>query len=271
VTVFLFHDGIEPVQILKARYVASDRCDVFTDKGCGLLQLFLSSASDYDVRTFFHEALGCRQANPAVSACDYRNFSRQFLSVVLVHMFFPICFSLFFMLNLRYPSKTDIVIEFAEFEPGFDVFPGFGKPAQLFGKERKCFGIAVRSAFFHESRPNLDFPWRARGLGMGLNPFEHFPVTFAGCQFLQQDIGIETKKLHQALVGRGIVYVLAVFLRESCPALVEHAGQNHIVAQTNAKAPGRALSQVHKVMLRFHFIIDIATCAFASLVANAGL
>src|SRR6202041_3332098 len=94
VTVFLFHDGIEPVQILKARYVASNRRDVFTDKGCGLLQLFLSSASDYDVRTFFHEALGCRQANPAVSACDYRNFSRQFLSVV-VHMFFLFVFRCF--------------------------------------------------------------------------------------------------------------------------------------------------------------------------------
>jgi hypothetical protein len=87
---------------------------------------------------------------------------------------------------------------------------------------------------------------------MGLNPFEDFPVTFAGCQFLQQGIGIEAKKFHQVLVGYGIVYVLAVFLRESRPALVEHAGQNHVVAQTNAKAPGRALSQINNVMLRFH-------------------
>jgi hypothetical protein len=46
--------------------------------------------------------------------------------------------------------------------------------------------------------PGLDFPWRA--LEMGLNPFEHFPVAFAGCQFLQQGIGIEAKKLHQAPV-----------------------------------------------------------------------
>src|SRR4029453_16912920 len=84
--------------------------------------------------------------------------------------------SLFFMFNLRFSSKADIVIEFAEFEEGFDIFPGFGKTAQLFGKERKCFGVAVRRAFVHISRPGLDFPWRARGLGMGLNPFEHFPV-----------------------------------------------------------------------------------------------
>jgi hypothetical protein len=51
------------------------------------------------VRTFFHEALGCGQANPAASACDNRNFSRQFLSMVITHMFSPFCFSLFFMLN----------------------------------------------------------------------------------------------------------------------------------------------------------------------------
>jgi hypothetical protein len=54
------------------------------------------------VGTFFHEAPGCGQANPAASACDNRNFSRQFLSKVITHMFFPFCFSLFFVLNLRY-------------------------------------------------------------------------------------------------------------------------------------------------------------------------
>jgi hypothetical protein len=87
---------------------------------------------------------------------------------------------------------------------------------------------------------------------MGLNPFEHFPVTFAGCQFLQQGIGIEAKKLHQVLVGWGIVYIFAILPGQGRPALVEHAGQNHVVAQTNAKAPGWALSQINKVMLRFH-------------------
>src|ERR1700739_4668916 len=70
VTVLLFHDGIEPVQILKARYVASDRRDVLTDKGCALFQLFLASAGDYDVRTFSDEPLGRAQANPAAAARD---------------------------------------------------------------------------------------------------------------------------------------------------------------------------------------------------------
>jgi len=60
------------------------------------------------------------------------------------------------------------------------------------------------------------------------------------------------KKFHQVLVGRGIVYIFAILPGEGRPALVEHAGQNHVVAQTNAKAPGRALSQISKVMLRFH-------------------
>jgi hypothetical protein len=60
------------------------------------------------VRTFFHEALGCGQANPAASACDNRNFSRQFLSMVITHMFSLFCFSLFFMLNLRSSSKSQV-------------------------------------------------------------------------------------------------------------------------------------------------------------------
>src|ERR1700683_4836990 len=115
VTMFLFHDGIEPVQIFQARHVAHDRRDISPDKGCGLFQFFLSSASDHDVRAFFHEALGCGQANPAASACDNRNFPRQMLSMVVIHMFCPFCFSLFFMLNLRSASKVTIVNDYWSF------------------------------------------------------------------------------------------------------------------------------------------------------------
>ena len=40
VTMFLFHDGIEPIQILQARHVAHDRRHVFArDKARGLFQL----------------------------------------------------------------------------------------------------------------------------------------------------------------------------------------------------------------------------------------
>jgi hypothetical protein len=76
---------------------------------------FSRRSSDHYVRAFFHEALGCGQANPATSACDNRDSSRQFLSKVITHIFFPFCFSLFFMLNLRYSSKADIVIDYCSF------------------------------------------------------------------------------------------------------------------------------------------------------------
>src|SRR6202035_4738631 len=89
VTMFLFHHGIEAVQIFQARYVACDGCNVSLDEGCGLLQLFLSSPSDHYVGAFLHEALGCGQANPATSASDNGNFSSQCLSMDIIHMFPP--------------------------------------------------------------------------------------------------------------------------------------------------------------------------------------
>src|ERR1700685_3041372 len=92
VTMFLFHNGIEAIQIFQARYVACDRCNVSLDEGCGLLQLVLSSPSDHSVGPFFHEALRGGQANPATSAGDNRDFSRQLLSMVITHMFFPFFF-----------------------------------------------------------------------------------------------------------------------------------------------------------------------------------
>src|SRR5579872_943057 len=70
VTVLLFHDRIEPVQVLQARDVARDRRHVSPDKRCGLFQFFLTSASNNDVRAFFYEALSRSQANPAVATRD---------------------------------------------------------------------------------------------------------------------------------------------------------------------------------------------------------
>ena len=77
VTVFLFHDGIEPVQILEARYVARDRRDVSTDEGCGLFQLFFTSSSNDDARAFFCEALSRGQANAARPAGHERHLARK--------------------------------------------------------------------------------------------------------------------------------------------------------------------------------------------------
>src|SRR3954470_22883906 len=78
VTMFLFHNGIEPIQIFQARHVARDRRNITLDEGCGLLQLFLSSPGDYDVCTFFYKAFGRRQANPAASARDDCNLTFEF-------------------------------------------------------------------------------------------------------------------------------------------------------------------------------------------------
>jgi hypothetical protein len=46
--------------------------------------------------------------------------------------------------------------------------------------------------------------------------------------------------------------IFAILPGEGRPALVEHACQNHAVAQTNAKAPGWALRQINKEILSFH-------------------
>jgi len=52
------------------------------------------------------------------------------MSIVIAHLFCPLFFlfsSLFlWMRDLRFSSKAGIVIEFNCFEPGFDVFAGFG-------------------------------------------------------------------------------------------------------------------------------------------------
>ena len=55
-TMFLFHNGIDPVQIFQAGNVTHDRRNIFTDGGCGLFQLLLPSASDYDVCAFFQRS-----------------------------------------------------------------------------------------------------------------------------------------------------------------------------------------------------------------------
>ncbi|ESX97297.1 hypothetical protein X754_03000 [Mesorhizobium sp. LNJC403B00] len=64
------YDGIEAIQIFQERHVTHDRRNAFHDEGCGLVQLFLSSPGNHDARSFFYEALGCGQSDPAASARD---------------------------------------------------------------------------------------------------------------------------------------------------------------------------------------------------------
>jgi hypothetical protein len=46
-------------------------------------------------------------------------------------MFCPFDFRCFFRLNLGFSPKADMVIEFAEFGQGFEVFQGFGNSKAL--------------------------------------------------------------------------------------------------------------------------------------------
>src|SRR5258706_8531088 len=59
-----------------------------------------------------------------------------------------------------------------------------------------------------------------------------FPYT----TLFRSSIGIKGEKTHQMLIGCGIVIVFPILFGECRPAFVEHSGQNHVVAQTNARS-----------------------------------
>src|SRR6202034_4121325 len=119
------HRRVESVEVGLIRDRALHRAGVGPEVGHSGVELSLPAPEDEDEGALLDEAL-CRGAADAGSATgDHGGLSRQFLSMLITHMFSPFCFSLFFMLNLRFSSKADIIIEFAEFEQGFDVFPGF--------------------------------------------------------------------------------------------------------------------------------------------------
>jgi hypothetical protein len=140
-----------------------------------------------------------------------------------------------------FASEADVVIELNGVEPRLNVFPDFAVLADVFGKTSQSFGIAIRSSLFHVSGPGFDLPRGSRGLGMGLNPSEDFPVALSGAKLLQKGFGIETEKSDKVLVSRRIVVVLAILLGEGCPAFVKHSGQDDEAAQANMKAARRAL------------------------------
>ena len=71
---------IEPTSGITGKalaFVAAAR-DVSPDYGCGLLQHFLSSASDHDVRAFLPQNAWLWPNQSVASACDYHNLSAIF-------------------------------------------------------------------------------------------------------------------------------------------------------------------------------------------------
>jgi len=100
---------------------------------------------------------------------------------------------------------------------------------------------SLSGPLFHVSRPGFDLPRRSRGLGMGLDPSEDFPVALSSAKLFQKSVGIETEKSDEVLVSGRIVVVLAILLRECRPAFVEHSGQDDEAAQADMKTARRAL------------------------------
>src|SRR5882724_6910353 len=106
-------------------------------------------------------------------------------SVVLI-CFVPICFELFFGRRLScLASETDVVVQFNGVEPRLDVFASLAVLPHVFGKPGESFTIAVGPPLFHVSGPGFDLPRRTRGLGMGLDPCEDFPIALSSGQLLQ--------------------------------------------------------------------------------------
>jgi hypothetical protein len=145
-------------------------------------------------------------------------------------------------LLLRFPAEADVVVEIISVEPGLDVFASLAVPANVLGKKGERFGIAIRSSSFHKGGPSLDFPWGARRLGIGMNPFEDFTVALSGVQLLCKSFEVEPEKPDEVLVAGRVEIVFAVFSGELCAAFVENARQQDKAAQADAHAAGRTLS-----------------------------
>lgn len=59
-----FHDGIEPVQVLQACYVACERRHVSCNGCCGFFQLLFAAARNHDPRAFLYKALAVAKPIP---------------------------------------------------------------------------------------------------------------------------------------------------------------------------------------------------------------
>jgi hypothetical protein len=144
--------------------------------------------------------------------------------------------------QLRFPAEADVVVEIISVEPRFDVFASLALPPNVLGEKGERFGIAIRSSSLHVGGPCFDFPWGARRLGIGMNPFEDFTVALSGVQLLRKSFEVEPEKPDEVLVARRIKIVFAAFSGELRATFVENARQQDKAAQAGAHAAGRTLS-----------------------------
>jgi hypothetical protein len=74
------------------------------------------------------------------------------------HMLCPFLCGFLFVSLSGLASETNVVVQFDGVKPCFDVLPGLAEFPDISGKKLERFRVAVRSTFFHESRPGFDFP-----------------------------------------------------------------------------------------------------------------
>lgn len=137
-----------------------------------------------------------------------------------------------------------MVVEFEHVRPGADIFAGRGELGHVAGEKLQRLGVTVRPATFLKIAPLLDFPGRAFGLRVGVDPVEDFAVAFAFLQFGQQLFGVNARVVEDVLVQRAIEMKLAIFADDGRTAFVEHAWQQRITAKAAARTARWTLREI---------------------------
>src|ERR1019366_4340616 len=90
------HRRVESVEVGLIRDRALHRAGIGPEVGHSGVERFLPAAEDEDEAALLNEALcGC-EADAGSATSDHGGLSRQFLSMLITHIFCPFCFSLFF-------------------------------------------------------------------------------------------------------------------------------------------------------------------------------
>src|ERR1700730_7888404 len=122
----LLHRRVESVEVGLIRDRALHRAGIGPEVGPSGVEFLLPAAEDEDEGALFDEALCCGAADAGSATGDHGGLSRQFLSVIITHIFSSLFlfFVILKMWDLRFSYKADIVVDFAEFEQVCDVFLG---------------------------------------------------------------------------------------------------------------------------------------------------
>jgi hypothetical protein len=148
--------------------------------------------------------------------------------------------------RLRFPAKGDVIVEVEIIVPGFHILPGLTDIADAFGKKLQRFHIAIGAALIVISAPLLDFPRRAFMRSVLLDPRQRFAVAFSGREFRPQCLGRNSGKAKEVMVHRVVVFVFAGQARNVGAALIEHACEHDVAAESHSGAAGRTLGEIRR-------------------------